>query len=79
MFTLSNVRGGENTATPATARGRFSNMRLYEPFCLVNRKEASGSITEITHDLGKRGGTPMPKWEMFMKISRLDAEYFTEN
>jgi hypothetical protein len=27
LIVLSNVRGGKNPAKPATARGRFSNMR----------------------------------------------------
>ena len=35
LFHLSNVRGGENPATPATARDQFSHMRLYAAKCLV--------------------------------------------
>jgi hypothetical protein len=75
---LSNVGAFKNPAIRGTARGRFSETRLYEANCLVSGQAILGSVIEMISDLGKRGGMTMPKREMFTELSRLAARYFIE-
>ncbi len=60
-YFLSNVRVLRNPATPEKSMRLFANYRLFGSNCLVSREEASGRVTEMTHDLGNRGGTTTPK------------------
>ena len=54
LIVLSNVRGAKNPATPATARGRFSDSRPYETNCLVRKQAVAGRVPETTRERRKR-------------------------
>jgi hypothetical protein len=58
---LSNVVAVGEGENPRCFPGAFSHIRQLDSNCLVMRKETSGSLTEMTHDLGKRGGAITPK------------------
>lgn len=54
MFVLSNVVVGRKPATPATAWGGFSNMRLYATFCLLLEKKTSASVRHTYAMIARR-------------------------
>jgi len=61
LIILSDVGVKQNPATRRTTQSRFFNLGFFVAHCLVDRKEISGSIADVTYGLGKKRGATTPK------------------